>query len=207
MNLKDTKIALINICDAIVSEENLLTEADSSIGDGDHGIGMTRGFKEAKNRLENSLVMSISECFSIVGNSLLLKSGGASGAIFGTFFNTASKSLIQEKQLNKKNFCRLLDVGLEAVNKIGNAIPGDKTMVDALDPACRAAASKESFGEAVRAARDAACEGVEKTKNMIAKHGKAKSLGTRSLGHPDPGAITFSLILRALDDHLKREAS
>ena len=103
MNLKDTKIALINICDAIVSEENLLTEADSSIGDGDHGIGMTRGFKEAKNRLENSLVMSISECFSIVGNSLLLKSGGASGAIFGTFFNTASKSLIQEKQLNKKN--------------------------------------------------------------------------------------------------------
>ena len=132
-----------------------------------------------------------------------MKSGGASGAIFGTFFNAASESLSKDKEINLKNFCRLLDVGKEAVTKLGGAVPGDKTMVDALEPAYCAANSKKSFLDAVKAARDAAFEGAEKTQNMVAKHGKAKSLGKRSLGHRDPGAITFFLIIRALDEHLK----
>ena len=86
MKAEDLKRALIRVCDKILDNEDKLTAADAYIGDGDHGIGMTRGFKEAKVKLESTFSEDIAIYFDVVGNALFLKSGGASGAIFGTLF-------------------------------------------------------------------------------------------------------------------------
>ena len=198
MNTEDTRRALVAVCDAVLASEDLLTKADIAIGDGDHGVGMSRGFGAAKQDLEKKDFASIAECLKCVGFALLSKSGGASGAIFGTFFMTASQEAEGEADVTRQLFERILDAGASAIAARGGAAPGDKTMLDALDPARAAAGDAGSLAEALTAAADAAAAGAESTREMVAKHGKAKSLGERALGHPDPGAITFSIIMKAL---------
>ncbi|MFM7152047.1 MAG: DAK2 domain-containing protein, partial [Gemmataceae bacterium] len=87
-----------------------------------------------------------------------------------------------------------------AVVDRGKAQPGDKTMVDALEPAARQASELRTFplDQALVKVAEAAQQGVEATKTMLARVGKAKTLGERSRGHPDPGAVSTSLILQAM---------
>ena len=200
MNLDDTRLAMLAVCDVVLRSEELLTEADMAIGDGDHGVGMSRGFGAAKQELNDKCFDSISDCLKCVGFALISKSGGASGAIFGTFFMAASKESEGETKITHRLFERILDAGFNAVTARGGAALGDKTMLDALGPARSAASDTKSFVEALKAASEAAAAGAESTKEMVAKHGKAKALGERALGHPDPGAITFSIIMKALAD-------
>jgi len=198
LNTEDTRLALLAVCDAVLDSEELLTEADMAIGDGDHGIGMSRGFGAAKRQLDAKCFNSVTDCLKCVGFAVISKSGGASGAIFGTFFLAASKETEGETEITHQLFERILDAGSNAVANRGGASPGDKTMLDALRPAWVAASNAKSLVEALKAASEAAAAGAESTKEMIAKHGKAKSLGARALGYPDPGAITFSIIMKAL---------
>ena len=198
MNAENLKMALIKVCEKILDNEDKLTVADSYIGDGDHGIGMTRGFKEAKLRLQSTFSEDIALYFDVVGNALFLKSGGASGAIFGTFFKTIAERTKNSQELTVGLLQLALQSALEAVMKLGGAVPGDKTMVDALHPACKTLNPELTLTEALKAITDAAFEGAESTKKMIAKHGKAKSLGDRAIGYPDPGSITLSLIFSAI---------
>ena len=198
MNAENLRMALINVCDKILDNEDKLTVADSYIGDGDHGIGMTRGFKEAKLRLQSTSSEDIAIYFEVVGNALFLKSGGASGAIFGTFFKTIAQRTKNSQDLTVGLLHLALQCALEAVMKLGGAVPGDKTMVDALHPACKILNPELTLTETLKAITEAAREGAESTKKMIAKHGKAKSLGDRAIGYPDPGSITLSLIFSAI---------
>ena len=198
MNAENLKMALIKVCEKILDNEDKLTVADSYIGDGDHGIGMTRGFKEAKLRLQSTFSEDIALYFDVVGNALFLKSGGASGAIFGTFFKTIAERTKNSQDLTVGLLQLALQSALEAVMKLGGAVPGDKTMVDALHPACKTLNPELTLTEALKAITDAAFEGTESTKKMIAKHGKAKSLGDRAIGYTDPGSITLSLIFSAI---------
>lgn len=208
MNAKDLKMALIKVCDKILENEDKLTAADSYIGDGDHGIGMTRGFKEAKVRLQSTFSEDISIYFDVVGSALFLKSGGASGAIFGTLFKTIAELTKNSQFLTVDLLYLSLQSALDAVMKLGGAVPGDKTMVDALHPACKISNLELTLIETLKAITDAALEGVENTKKMIAKHGKAKSLGDRAIGYPDPGSITLSLIFTAIYEYaVDRSAS
>jgi dihydroxyacetone kinase-like protein len=138
-----------------------------------------------------------------VGKTLMLKVGGSSGAIFGTLFMAGSKA-VPEGPLDAEGFARFLEAGLEAVQKRGNAKPGDKTMVDALAPAAAEARAiltrnhDASLPLCVRGAAQAAWDGMERTRDMVATLGRAKTLGERSLGHPDPGAISMALLLRGM---------
>ena len=201
MKAEDLKRALIRVCDKILDNEDKLTAADSYIGDGDHGIGMTRGFKEAKVKLETTFSEEIAIYFDVVGNALFLKSGGASGAIFGTLFKTIAESTKNSHYLTVGLLHLALQSALDAVMKLGGAVPGDKTMVDALYPACKISNTEMTLIDALKAITDAALKGVENTKQMVAKHGKAKSLGDRAVGYPDPGSITLSLIFSAIYEY------
>ena len=198
MKAEDLKRALIRVCDKILDNEDKLTAADAYIGDGDHGIGMTRGFKEAKVKLESTFSEDIAIYFDVVGDALFLKSGGASGAIFGTLFKTVAESTKNSQYLTVGLLHLALQSALDAVMKLGGAVPGDKTMVDALHPACKISNTEMTLIDALKAITDAALKGVENTKQMVAKHGKAKSLGDRAIGYPDPGSITLSLIFSAI---------
>jgi dihydroxyacetone kinase-like protein len=124
--------------------------------------------------------------------------------VFGTLFRAGGKALEGRDRLDADGFALFLESGLEAVMTRGGCKVGQKTMVDALAPAAAAAAASRtaSLSDAVAAATTAAREGAEATRGMVATTGKARSLGERSLGHVDPGAISVTLILGAMNDHL-----
>ncbi len=182
----------------MISNKDLLTHADQAIGDGDHGIGMARGFEGVLKKLENDASISVDQLFTNVGITLLSSIGGASGAIFGSFFIGAADGLKGNRELDSNSFILALQYGLEKVKELGKAKIGDKTMVDALEPAYIAAkeCSNQSLIQITKKAATAAENGKEQTKQYIATTGKAKTLGERSLGHADPGAISMVLILK-----------
>jgi len=204
LNLRETQEMFIYIGNKMIENKGILTSADQAIGDGDHGIGMARGFEAVTEKLNNSEFSTMGELFKSIGMELLTSIGGAAGAIFGTFFRGASKNLEEALVLNSENLSKCLWDGLFAVKKRGGAKLGDKTMVDALEPA--AIKSKEFIEQPINVALSQICreaqKGMEQTKNMTAEIGKAKTLGERSLGHPDPGAISISLILKYMLDYI-----
>jgi dihydroxyacetone kinase-like protein len=188
---------LLAVCDAMLASEERLTRADQAIGDGDHGVGMARGFAAAREALTTRSPATAGDPFKTAGMAILMKSGGASGAVFGSFFTAMGKGLTGAT-LDAAGFVQGLRDGQAAVEARGGAKPGDKTMLDALAPAIAAAATQPALEVAMAAAARAAAEGAEGTAAMIATTGKAKTLGERSRGHMDPGAISLSIILEAL---------
>jgi phosphoenolpyruvate---glycerone phosphotransferase subunit DhaL len=195
-SIEDVRRALQGACDAIIAAQDRLTRADQAIGDGDHGAGMARGFTAARDALDAAVPASVGDVFKTVGMAVLSKSGGASGAVFGTFFIGAAKPL-DRTDLTAAALLEALAAGTQAVRDRGKAQPGDKTMVDAALPAVEAArvAPGNDLEAVAAAAADGARRGAEATRAMIARFGKAKTLGERSVGHIDPGALSVSIIL------------
>ena len=187
------------------NKKDLLTQADKAIGDGDHGIGMARGFEAVRQKLEHKDFDSVGALLKNIGTTLLMSIGGAAGAIFGTWFRGGAVSLMDQRKFDSQGFAKMLIDGLAAVKDRGQAEPGDKTMVDALEPA--AAKAKEMtqrpLDAALAAAAAAAQSGMDQTKYMIATMGKAKTLGKRAIGHPDPGAVSTYLILKFMAVYLQ----
>lgn len=195
--IDETRDMFVFVSEKIEENHDILTQADKVIGDGDHGVGMARGFLSVQEKIKGQNFSSVGELLSTIGMTLLTSIGGAAGAIFGTLFRGAGKNLKEVIVFDVNTLSTMLCDGLQAVKERGKANPGDKTMIDALEPA--AIKSKEMRGDKLIDALTSIVEeariGMEKTKNMIATIGKAKTLGERSLGHPDPGAISTYFIL------------
>jgi len=204
LTVQEAKEMFIHLSKKMEESRDLLTQADKAIGDGDHGVGMARGFESVRLKLESQNPTTIGELLKMIGMTLMTSVGGASGAIFATLFRGGAKSLDGQQTFDSKTLSLMLTDGLQAVKERGKANPGDKTMVDALEPA--AMKSKEltsaSLDEALTAVSEAARLGMEKTKEMVATIGKAKTLGERSLGHPDPGAVSTYLMLKFMAEYV-----
>jgi phosphoenolpyruvate---glycerone phosphotransferase subunit DhaL len=207
LTVAGTKAMMLQVAEGMQADKDLLTQADRAIGDGDHGIGMARGFAAVQAALQARECDSVGDLFRAVGTSLLSATGGAAGAVFGTFFRGGAAGLGAATQFDAAALATLLTDGLAAVRERGKAAPGDKTMVDALAPAAERAAALRDAGlaEALRGAAEAAAQGAEATRDMVARVGKAKTLGERSLGHPDPGALSLSLILKHMSEYVARD--
>ena len=207
LTVEETKEMFVYVADKMVESKDVLTQADKAIGDGDHGIGMARGFEAVRQKLEAQTFASIGELMKSIGMALMMSIGGAAGAVFGTLFRGAGKNTGDHFELNNQTLALALQDGLQAVKDRGKAKPGDKTMVDALEPAV--AKSAELGAAPLDAAlidiSEAARQGMEKTKEMVAALGKAKPLGTRSLGHPDPGSLSISLIFKYMQEFVSKE--
>ncbi len=203
INLLESKDMFLFIAKSMVEKKDELTKADQAIGDGDHGIGMARGFEAVIAKLETQEFNSIGEQLKTIGMALMMSIGGAAGAIFGSFFKAAATSLSDASTWDTSAVECWLEEGLQAVIDRGKAKAGDKTMIDALLPALNAAKdSKVTVLETyLSQIAKAAQEGMENTKNFIATTGKAKTLGERSIGHPDPGSISMYLILKFMNDY------
>ena len=135
-----------------------------------------------------------------MGMAMMSSMGGASGAVFGTLFRKGSKALKENETFDAAGLAEFLKAGTEGVMSRGGAKPGDKTMVDALQPAQEAAhlSSDKPLAEALADAAQAAEAGREASKDMIATMGRAKTLGDASIGHPDAGACSVAIILRSM---------
>lgn len=204
LDLPGVVAMLSRVCDGIIASEPRLSEADRNIGDGDHGLGMQRGMTAAKEKLAAGGFASVEAAFGAVGMAMMSSMGGASGAIFGTFFRGGGKALAGQERFDSAGLATFLAAGLDGVKSRGKAEPGDKTMVDALQPAAEAAKQcvGQSLSQALEAARVAAEQGLAQTKDMVAKFGRAKSLGEGTLGHPDAGAMSLTLILQFMREAL-----
>lgn len=204
LDLTQLKEMLLHVCQDIQDATEVLTQADKAIGDGDHGVGMARGFQAVHQKIETQAFASVGDAFKTVGTALLTSVGGASGAVFGTWFRSGAARLADRQVFDGAALAVLLTDGLQGVKERGKAQPGDKTMIDALEPAAQAAQqlSDANLDQALAAAVEAARQGMERTKDMVARLGKAQTLGERSLGHPDPGALSTYLILKSMLEYV-----
>ncbi|MEC7906590.1 MAG: dihydroxyacetone kinase subunit DhaL [Verrucomicrobiota bacterium] len=198
----DIKEMLLKVADVIIESEEILSQADRDLGDGDHGLGMQRGFSAAKAQLEALDPKTVAEVFTTTGMALMASMGGASGAVMGMLFQSGGAALGANESLDADGLCAFLRGACDGVTNLGGAKPGDKTMVDALAAARDKTEDTEcqSIAEACHAAAAGANEGMEATKAMIATVGRAKTLGEKSIGFPDPGALSVSIILQTMSD-------
>ena len=176
-----------------------LVRLDTAIGDGDHGTNMDRGMKKAVERLQTSDGDDIGASLKAVGMALVSTVGGAAGPLYGTLFMQMGTAAAGRSELDLEGWTAALEAGLKGVQARGKAEPGDKTMVDALQPAVEAlkAAAGQDEASALRASADAAEEGMKATIPLVARKGRASYLGERSAGNQDPGATSTSLLLAA----------
>jgi len=188
---------------AIKAEADHLTQLDSAIGDGDHGINMTRGMRAVTAALADvDDVTAPGKRLILAGKTLVSTVGGASGPLWGTALRRGGRALGDAEALDGAALVTALEAALAGVQELGAAEPGDKTMVDALGPAVATLRERldagDALGDALEAAADAADEGARATTPMQARKGRASYLGERSVGHQDPGATSTALIVRAL---------
>ena len=200
----EVKEMLLLAAERIIVAEPALSEADRNLGDGDHGLGMQRGMTAAKEKLNEGDAVSVEKAFSNVGMAMMSSMGGASGAIFGTFFRNGGKALAGKETLDAAGLAAFLQAGVDGVKQRGGAAVGDKTVVDAMQPAAEKAAQVADLPlpEAAAAVHAAALGGLEASKSMIAKFGRAKTLGEACIGHPDAGALSVTVILGAMKDYI-----
>jgi phosphoenolpyruvate---glycerone phosphotransferase subunit DhaL len=192
------------VADDVDAQAEHLTQLDSAIGDADHGTNLQRGFTAVRRALDEAAPDTpAGDLVMLAGRTLVSTVGGASGPLYGSAFRAIGKQL----RTDPDDLPAALRAGLAAVQKLGAAQPGDKTMVDAYAPALEAWEQSVLDGEppeaAAAKAADAAEEGMRATVPMVARKGRASYLGPRSAGHQDPGATSTAFILRALADSLR----
>ena len=182
----------------VAAQRDLLTRLDSAIGDADHGANLDRGMTAVVAALGDS-DDGPGALLKTTGMTLVSTVGGASGPLYGTLFLRMAGRAAEADSLDADAFAAALRAGLDGVVARGKAQAGDKTMYDALAPACdaldAALADGEPLAEALRRAASAAEDGRDATIPMLARKGRASYLGERSVGHQDPGATSAALLV------------
>lgn len=208
MDTKKILAIIAAIAKKIEAEKDFLTQLDNEIGDGDHGINLSRGFKSVEEKLPTFADKDIGAILKGVGTQLVSTVGGASGPLYGTAFMKAGNVCKGKFELTAEDFAAALEAAVNGIKMRGKAVEGEKTMLDALCPALETLKSELDGGknltEALSAAVDSAAHGVEYTKTIIATKGRASYLKERSLGHQDPGATSSLYMLQSALDVLRR---
>jgi dihydroxyacetone kinase-like protein len=198
---------LLRLTDIVTQHSDSLNRMDAECGDGDFGVGMQLGFKNVRRALLESKNDDIASLLKAAGQQILSSAGGASGPLFGTLFIEAGKAVEGKQEIDVLDLARMFENSLERIRLRGGASVGDKTLVDALAPAAtslrRSAENGVDLSHALETAAEAAETGATSTKNLIAKHGKARYLGEQALGCEDPGAEVVRLIFETLSNHYR----
>lgn len=191
---------------AVMREQrDWLSEIDGKIGDGDHGINMSKGFSMAEERVSPGDGFHVA--LKTLGRTLVMEIGGSMGPLYGQFFKAMAKACKDVEQIDAPTFAAMLDAAYAEIRNLGEAKVGDKTLVDALDPAI--AAFREAteggagFAEALDRMVEAAERGRDSTKDLVAKVGRSARLGERSKGVLDAGASSCALILGTMASTIK----
>jgi dihydroxyacetone kinase len=221
--MKDNVITLNNMIylvdkmsDIIIKNEVPFCELDTHAGDGDFGMSVAKGFKQLKREWhsiveqENVTIGSFLDGCSMI---IMEHCGGASGPIWGGAFRAASKAAGEKRELTAKEFAEMLQAALQGIQSIGErsfgrgAVVGDKTLVDALAPCVDSWLDSASNGVDVKTAfekgAESAVKGAEYTKEIVARMGRAGTVGERSLGYPDAGAHALGVIFTEIAGSLR----
>ena len=187
----------------VVSEHRMeLVRLDTAIGDGDHGTNMNRGMTKAMEKLGAAEQADPGTVLKTVAMALVSSVGGAAGPLYGTLFLQMGGALAGQDEVDLEAYAAAWRKGLEGVQARGKAEPGDKTMVDALIPGVEALEAASDLDGGLRAAAQAAEEGMKATTPMIARKGRASYLGERSKDHQDPGATSTYYLFKSAAEAL-----
>jgi phosphoenolpyruvate---glycerone phosphotransferase subunit DhaL len=199
---------------AVRAERDHLVQLDAAIGDGDHGTNMVRGFDAVDLALKGALDADggspPGKLLILAGRTLVSTVGGASGPLWGSALRSGGRVLGDQPTFDGTQLVDVLAAALASVKDLGTASLGDKTMVDALEPAVETLRARVDEGMSLDQALDeaaaAAEAGMRATIPLQARKGRASYLGERSVGHQDPGATSSALIVRALQRAVSGQA-
>ena len=186
---------------SVIEHAEELTSLDQAIGDGDHGLNMKRGFEAVLATLPALADKSAPEMLKAIGMTLVMKVGGASGPLVGTFFMELGKAL--PEQPTRADLVAATDKAVDAVKARGRSEAGQKTLLDVLVPVQAVFAG----GGDTRAIAAEAAQAADRTVPMLATRGRASFLGERSIGHMDPGSRSAALLISAAIAALEFEAT
>lgn len=183
---------------AIDADVEELGRLDSVAGDGDHGIGMQRGITAAATAaaLAAERGHGVAHTLDAAGRAWAEKAGGTSGALWGLGLRTAAAHLAGTDDITDHDIATAVSVGIAAIRDTGGARVGDKTMVDAAAPFAETLAARigDDGVDAWHAAAREASRGAAETSRLGARTGRARAHGDKSIGYPDPGAVSFALL-------------
>ncbi len=200
---------LENLAAMVEEQKDYLTHLDAQIGDSDHGVNLSIGFREVMKKLPDLVAqdVDIATLLKKSGMSLLSRVGGASGPLYGSLFMKLGAPVAGKNEVTFAELCEMIKSGIDAVVSRGKAELGDKTMVDALLPARDALFAGMEEGlkplDVMEKAVAAAEAGRDSVVDKVAKKGRAMRLGERAIGHVDPGTASSCLFLRVFTDTLK----
>jgi dihydroxyacetone kinase-like protein len=189
----------------IRQHHEMLSQLDSAVGDGDHGTTILRAMEAVAQAMKEHSSQDIQSLLSQVAWAVMGCDGGSTGPLLGSFFMGMSEGVGQTVELDAAALVEALAAGVTQMQQQTRAQVGDKTMMDAFLPAIaalRVSLTAPSIKSLLTEAAKAAEQGAEATKNMRAKFGRARNLGDRVIGHPDPGAVSVSLIFRGFSEAL-----
>lgn len=191
------KSLLKTAAEQVIASAPELTSLDQAVGDGDHGINMKRGFEAVLGKLDAISAQPLDEAFKMIGKTLVMTVGGASGPLYGSFFLAAGEALSHDKHL-PDDLAEVFGSGVNAVSARGRSQVGEKTMLDVLVPVLETLKTGAGQPDLVARVRNTATEAAERTAPMQATKGRASFLGARSVGHVDPGARSSCVLLHAV---------
>lgn len=197
METEFLRAAIARAAETMRAHNQELTELDQAIGDGDHGTNMQRGFDAIEASADEISALDLGAALQKAGMTLVTTVGGASGPLYGSLLMSMGKAAANEPT-DRASVAAVFSDGVDAVKRRGKSDVGAKTMLDVLVPVL--AALRSNDGDAMAAARKAADEGLESTRNMLATKGRASFLGERSVGHLDPGARSSALLVHVVCD-------
>ncbi|MCP1109993.1 dihydroxyacetone kinase [Lachnospiraceae bacterium PF1-21] len=222
--IEGNKITLNNIIylvdkmsEVIIRNEVPFCELDSFAGDGDFGMSVAKGFRKLKEEWKEivredvfTIGIFLQECAMII----MEHCGGASGPIWGSAFRSAGKSVGAQTEIDAAQFAEMMQAAVKGIQDTGKrsfgrgAVVGDKTLIDALVPCADTWSEEAAKGSAIidifAKAAKAAADGAKKTEAIVARMGRAGTVGERSIGHPDAGAHALGVIFMELSESLER---
>lgn len=218
LELENITCILKRMSKCIIDNEQAFCQMDAYAGDGDFGMSVAKGFR----KLEEEWTMLLEEHGKDIGDFLgacalviMEHCGGASGPIWGSAFRFAGRAVQGKQCLNKTDVAEMLQAAVAGIQKTGErsfgrgAVVGDKTLIDALVPCAdkwsELAGTECGMLDIFEAAAKAAIEGAEATKKIVARMGRAGTVGERSLGYPDAGAYALGVIFKDISDYLETE--
>lgn len=203
---------IVRLIPMFEEHRDYLSKLDSDIGDGDHGINMSIGFREVQKQLDKLYeeTEDISSFYRKVGMIILGKVGGAAGPLYGSLFMKAGDDVKGKNELTFEELVGFIENGIKSIEMRGKAVVGDKTMVDALRPAIDRMKDELGSGkgdlEIFESFVNELKEGSDKTIPLVAKKGRAMRLGERAIGFRDPGSFSSYLIYKEMLDEMKNLA-
>ena len=194
MNANAVKMLFVNLAERFEEEKERLGDLDSILGDGDHGLSMANGFSKANEAIKNSSEADVGKLFQQAGRALMSAIGGASGPLFAMVLLELAKASLGEESLSAAAFQEGISNAAAAVQRLGKAQQGDKTMLDVLMPVSEALKATNSLKETLELAFETATKAAVGTSELAAKKGRAQYVQGGGIGHPDPGCVSLALV-------------